>query len=197
MNDELIRESFHRQVLQRYQTCSDALVLDELGLCHGKCRADIAVVNGSLTGYEIKSDQDSLERLGEQIKIYSTIFDRAIVITGRKHSDSVLLQLPKWWGVIICDHSKRGGIKFESRRKAQWNKHVDPVAIAQLLWKTEASDILEDFGDPPSLTRQRRLFLYERLAKLMDLTELKRRVRNCLKQRKNWRHLAPLSPSGD
>ena len=58
MNDMLIRESFHRQVLKRYRRSPHTLVLNELGLRHGKCRADIAVVNGSLTGYEIKSDDD-------------------------------------------------------------------------------------------------------------------------------------------
>jgi len=197
MNDELIRESFHRQVLQRYQTSADALVLDELGLCHGKCRADIAVVNGSLTGYEIKSDQDSLERLHEQIKAYSAVFDRAIVITGTKHRDPILAQLPKWWGVIVCDQGRRGGIRFAIWRRAQWNKRVDPVAIAQLLWKAEATEILEGLGEPSSISRQRRSLLYERLARMIDLAELKRRVRECLKLRKNWRHLAPLSPSGD
>src|SRR5579859_3482368 len=139
MNDELIRQHFHRQVLQRYQTAADSLVLDELGLCHGKSRADIAVVNGSLTGYEIKSDEDSLERLGEQVKVYGVVFDRAFVITGRKHRDSILSQLPKWWGVIVCEQGRRGGIRFVNWRKAQWNKRVNPIAIAQLLWKTEAS----------------------------------------------------------
>src|SRR5437899_2698377 len=98
MNDRLIRDSFHRQRLHRFHDAPDTLVLNELGLRHGKCRADIAVVNGRLIGYEIKSDEDSLKRLEEQVQIYSAVFDRASVITGTKHLDAVLSQLPKWWG---------------------------------------------------------------------------------------------------
>jgi len=195
MNDELIRRSFHRQVLWRYQTSADALVLNELGLWHGKCRADIAVVNGSLTGYEIKSDQDSLERLGEQVRAYSAVFDRAVVITEKKHRERVRSLLPKWWGIVICHQGRRGGIRFETLRKSQWNKRVEPVAIAQLLWKPEVIAILESLGELSNLTRQRRSVLYERLAEMVELAELRHRVRECLKQRKSWRRLGPLFPS--
>ena len=34
--------------------------VEELGVCRGRVRVDVAVVNGTLHGYEIKSDRDSL-----------------------------------------------------------------------------------------------------------------------------------------
>jgi hypothetical protein len=196
MNDQLIRTSFHRQLSRRYRTSADTLILDELGLCHGKCRADIAVVNGSLTGFEIKSDEDSLERLGEQIKAYGAVFDRASVITTMKHRDAVIALLPRWWGLIICKEGRRGGVRFEIRRKPAKNRHVDPVTIAKLLWKTETAQMLVTLGEQSRISRERRALLYERLAAMVDLADLKRRVRECLKRRKNWRGLSPLSPSG-
>ena len=54
MNDGRIRAAFHGKILRRQHLCPETLVLDELGLMHGRCRADIAVVNGCLIGYEIK-----------------------------------------------------------------------------------------------------------------------------------------------
>jgi len=63
MNDAGIRRNLHCKKLRRHHVDPDTLVVDELGLKHGKCRADIAVINGHLMGYEIKSDDDSLRRL--------------------------------------------------------------------------------------------------------------------------------------
>jgi hypothetical protein len=197
MNDVLIRENFHRRVLQRYHSCPDAIVLNELGLRHGRCRADIAVVNGSLIGFEIKSDEDTLTRLPEQVKLYSAVFDHASVITGAKHRKGVVAQLPRWWGVVVCETHPQGSVKFETWREPDWNKHVDPIAIAQLLWKTEASAILARLGDPPKDLRQRRSFLYERLATAFDLPQLQKLVRDCLKNRKNWRRPEPPSRCDD
>jgi hypothetical protein len=64
MNDPLIRKAFHCSFLQKEHAAPTTLVVDELGLEHGKCRADIAVINGHLIGYEIKSGtvQKSLQR---------------------------------------------------------------------------------------------------------------------------------------
>jgi hypothetical protein len=196
MNDGLIRESFHRQMLQRYHDAADTLVLNELGLRHGKCRADIAIVNGRLIGYEIKSDEDSLKRLDEQVQIYSAVFDRASVITGTKHLDAVLSRLPKWWGIVLCKLRRDGGVRFEILRRGEWNVRIDPIAIAQLLWKAEAGEILESLGEPPNLLRECRSVLYERLAAAIDLAQLQRRVRECLRQRRDWRYPKPLSLGG-
>ena len=49
---------------------ADTVVIEELGLCRGQVRVDVAVVNGLLHGYEIKSDRDSLRRLGVQVEVY-------------------------------------------------------------------------------------------------------------------------------
>lgn len=196
MNDEIIRRSFHRQVLQRRYACGRTRIVDELGLCHGKCRADIAVVNGSLTGYEIKSDDDSLLRLSSQVRRYNAIFDRAFVITGTKHVSELLRRLPRWWGVIVCRQGPRGGISFETVRRAKRNERIAPMAIARLLWKEEVIGILKHLGCPPTLSRQRRALLYRRLAQLITLPKLQRAVRNHLKQRKNWRRPVPPFPNG-
>ena len=196
MNDALIRENFHRKILHRYHSAPDVLVLDELGLKHGKCRADIALVNGRLIGYEIKSDDDSLERLEDQVAVYNAVFDRATLIVGAKHAKSVRSLVPRWWGIVVGRQRADGEVTFQTLRSAEANKRVDPYAVAQLLWSAEAASILEDLGEPRSVLRQRRSVLYERLADMLSLAELRRRVTRCLKSRKNWRSRAPLLPGG-
>lgn len=172
------------------------MVIDELGLQHGSCRADIAIVNGRMIGYEIKGETDSLKRLREQVRAYNAVFDQATVITTTRHRRKVVAKIPRWWGVIVCHSAPRRGITFETWRPAQWNARVDSLAVARLLWKSEAGAMLARLGEPKRVLRQPRARLYERLTELLELAQLQRRVRNCLRRRKNWRDLVQPSPNG-
>src|SRR6187402_1509374 len=49
-----------REYLEDVHKGSDTRLLEELGLCQGDVRVDVAVVNGELSGYEIKSPSDTL-----------------------------------------------------------------------------------------------------------------------------------------
>ena len=112
MNDVEIRQNFHRKILRRQHAHKDTLVIDELGLNHGKCRADIAVVNGRFVGYEIKSNNDSLRRLGEQVKSYNAVFDRVSIIVGNRYINGIQDYIPEhrpdiYSAIIVAQWSSR------------------------------------------------------------------------------------------
>jgi len=174
-------------MLRRQHTRKDTLVIDELGLNHGKCRADIAVVNGHLVGYEIKSDNDSLRRLGLQVESYNAVFDRAFIVVGDRHIDRIQDHVPEWWGVIVSSRGPRGAINFSMIRKAQVNRSVDLISVARLLWRDEAVEILQQRRLPSRVLRQPRAVLYKLLAELLNTCELRKAVRQYLQKRKNWR----------
>ena len=46
MKDIDIRINTHKKILLNHHKNDNTLVIDELGLKHGNCRADIAVING-------------------------------------------------------------------------------------------------------------------------------------------------------
>lgn len=186
MNDTLIRTSFHSQRLRRYHRSKSTLVLDEFGLHHGRTRADIVVINGHISGFEIKSDDDSLNRLDEQVRAYSAVFDYATAVTGVKHQKGALSKIPDYWGVVVC-HEVDGCIKFETVRPATENNEVSALSVAQLLWKAEAVKILLALGAAAKICRHPRAVLYSQLAEALSLDELKTRVRRQLKLRTNWR----------
>lgn len=192
MNDVQIRDSFHRKRLRRQHAHRRTLVVNELGLNHGRCRADIAVANGRLVGYEIKSDRDSLDRLAEQVKSYNAVFDRAFMIVGERHVKSVRKYIPKWWGVIASTRGPRRAINFKTLRQARKNEHVDPTSVARLLWRGEATEILQEKGIPPKILRKPRAVLYKYLVEMLSTQELQKTVRHYLKKRRNWR--CPVSP---
>ena len=185
--DKHIREALHCKKLRRQHDAPNTLVVDELGLMHGKHRVDIAVINGHIVGYEIKSDEDTLYRLPEQITAYNKVFDRVTIVVGVKHADEVYKLVPDWWGITVAQRGERGAINFECKRPANFNLNLDHFSIAQLLWKNEVISILSEFEIPANTLTQRRSELYRLLVELMKPSDLHRRVRDCLKTRKNWR----------
>jgi len=187
MNDLEIRSAYHRRRLARQHRDPDTLVVDELGLRHGACRADIAIVNGHLVGVEIKSDADSLERLDAQIEGYSSVFDRAVLVTTHKHLEQAIVRVPEWWGVVRAELGPRGGVDFITVRRTMPNPGVDLYSVAQLLWRTEAAEILSGLGAKPHLLRHCRAVLYEQLVSQLTPRELRRRVRDTMKSRSSWR----------
>jgi hypothetical protein len=197
MNDTEIRQHFHQKYLERYRDIDGVRIVDELGLMHGACRADIAVVNGLLVGYEIKSEEDSLSRLERQIGAYDAIFDLINLIVCEKHRPIATDRLPKHWGIIVSVRELKGGIKFRRQRKAARNPNVDPFSLARLLWKSEAIEVLEKLGEKRGLLRSSKAVLYRKLIDQISLQHLKRVVRTYLKKREGWRDQKRPSPNGD
>ncbi len=187
MNDQQIRTSFHHKCLSRHHKDSATLVVDELGLQHGKCRADIAVINGLLIGYEIKSDADSLNRLNDQIASYNSVFDRVSAIVAVCHLEEAITRIPDWWGIISVSEGKRGAIYFKTMRRSTRNRDVDEYAIAQLLWRNEAQEILASLGIHGKELREKRSVLYTNIVQRLDPSELRRVVKKYLMNRTNWR----------
>jgi hypothetical protein len=155
------------------------------------------VVNGHLIGYEIKSDNDSLRRLEEQVKSYNSVFDMVSIIVGDRYINSIQNHIPRWWGVIVSVRGPKGAVNFDIIRKARTNKNVDPVSLARLLWRNEAEEILRQKKLPPRILRKPRAILYEHLADKLNICELRRFIREYFKRRKNWRCPEPLSRYDD
>jgi hypothetical protein len=193
VRDRDVREALHRKVLKEHHGDADTLVLDELGLRHGACRVDIAVVNGFLHGYEIKSDADTLDRLPSQISTYGLVLDRATLVVGERHLEKAKPLVPDWWGIKVATAGPRGGIRFDTAQAFAQNPAIDPLALAELLWRPEVIDILAGCGAPPKTLRQPRGALYKHLVDLMPLSELRVTVRRRLKDRARWRGHRPPS----
>ena len=197
MNDQQIRISFHHKCLSMHHEDSATLVVDELGLQHGKCRADIAVLNGHFIGYEIKSDADSLRRFNNQIAIYNSVFDRLFAVVATCHLNEAMTILPDWWGVISVSEGKRGTIYFKTARPSKQNRNLDDYAVAQLLWRNEAQEILTNLGVHGKEIRGRRANLYTHIVKKLNSPELQKIVKKYLMNRTNWRRPGQLLSSDD
>jgi hypothetical protein len=118
-----------------------AAIIDELPLLRGRSRADLAFVNGEFCGYEIKSDADSLARLGTQADYYQCVFEFITLVAARKHLKHARRRIPPSWGIIEAQEID-GKVTLTERRKPRRNYHINNSALVRILWKRECLRIL-------------------------------------------------------
>ncbi len=142
--DEYVyKAALTHKVLLGTHSLKTACMLSEFRV--GPCKADLAILNGTSTVYEIKSERDSLGRLEKQIGAYRQFFARVFVIAGENHVDAVLSAVPPDVGVMRL--SKRQQISTV-RNAEDRPEHVSPLAIFDAIRTSEACSILEKLGVP-------------------------------------------------
>lgn len=195
-NDLLIRSALRRDLQILHAKDDRVRIIEELGIQHGVARVDIAVVNGILHGYEIKSDRDNLDRLPEQIEEFSAVFDKITIVVGKRHLYKVINMVPDWWGIVVAK-ANDNSVVFNIIRDEDFNNNQKKISIARLLWKEEALRILEQNGEARGFYSKPRRIIYEKLVTILDLKTLSDKVREAIFIRSNWRPDAPLILNGD
>lgn len=185
MRDGEIRASLRARLDAEHAGDPATLIRNELGLCLGETRVDIAVINGKLTGYEIKSERDTLDRLDAQVEIYGRVLDEAWLVMAERHVERALNRIPRWWGVLMADQAD-DQVRLKVKRKARQNPRVEPYFLAQLLWRDEAFGILEERGLSRGLAAATRFTLWDQLALHVPLDDLRHEVRARLRARPQW-----------
>ncbi|WP_084664944.1 sce7726 family protein [Thermanaeromonas toyohensis] len=186
-SDREIRREICNSLIKKYGKDPGTLIVHELKVCQGEARIDIALVNGALHGYEIKSDRDTLERLPGQIKIYNRVFDTITIVTGASHLKEVATLIPPWWGIKVATRMNSGEIAITDMRQPESNTNVDAFSLAQFLWRDELLDLLMRHNVGKEIKRLTRSKLWAYVAENISLEELKAHVRDCLKKRQAWR----------
>lgn len=189
--DHDIRKILHRDFCKREDFIkTPTIVIDEMDICAGRSRVDIAVINGKMHGYEIKSKQDTLERLPRQVEDYNKIFDTMTLVVFENHLDKVYELIPAWWSVKSVSE-KDSKIVITTRRKGKINTNLDIDSIVLLLWRDEMINILMMYTDVrkgyKSKTRKQ---LGELLTSNIEREQIPLIVREQLKFRKSWRAVA-------
>jgi hypothetical protein len=190
MRDIDVRQALRLEMNRLHLQDLDTRIVEELGLCQGIARVDLAVVNGSFHGYEIKSESDTLARLPGQITVYNSVLDFVTIVAASSHIDKVVRIVPPWWGMWAV--SNDCGINLNELRKPRRNPRIDPFALAQLLWRGEALEALSEFGLIAGNRSKPRGELWRLLASELKVEQLGEIVRTRLKVRgASWRPPAP------
>jgi len=185
MRDFEIRAALHQRLDRRYGEAENVRIVDEMGVLAGSCRIDIAVINGRLEGFEIKSERDDLKRLDRQASAYGLVFDRLTVVCAERHLEKAVASLPEWWGVEVAEACGES-IAIVRWRQPRANPDLDLSAVAQLLWREEALTALERCGQAKGLRSKPRKVLWQALTETLSANALRALVREQLRQRQGW-----------
>lgn len=173
----------------RGRICADDRLVDEFQLAYGAVRADLALVNGHLEGFEIKAGNDTLVRLPHQVDAYDRVFEFSWVVTTQAHLADVRRTVPRTWGLLVA-YADEHGASLRAVRSAKANRRRDGEHLARLLWRDELLNKLEELGLLKGLKSKPKIALFAALSAALPVEELADYVRNCLKARTDWRRVA-------
>ncbi len=114
-----------------------SLIACELPFLGGKRKADIvAIINGELIAFEIKSKADNLSKLQEQSLDYQQTFQRVFVIVDAEHLKNTREMIDSRVGIIQSKSSSLLPIRQAHRRIRLNKKHLCKIFTKKFLEKT-------------------------------------------------------------
>ncbi|WP_374759426.1 sce7726 family protein [Leucobacter aridicollis] len=186
MRDLDVRCSLHELLREQHSAEAESTrIVDEFEIA-GSARVDTIVLNGSFSGFEIKSERDTLRRLPHQVEVYSQVLDFATLVVAKSHLKKARPLLPYWWGIIEATSGPEG-VQLRQVKKARLNRVVDPIVLSTLLWRAEVLEELDARDAAGGVRSKPNWFLWERLASTIPPRELRAVVREKLKARSGWR----------
>lgn len=180
--DEYVyKTAIARKILLGRHNLRTATMLTEVRVEDSK--ADVVVLNGTSTVYEIKSERDSLVRLPSQLDSYRRSFACVNVITSAEHAHHVAQIAPKDVGVLILNN--RGQIS-ETRKATCDPERVQSDNLMSILRSHEAVEVLIKLGrEVPSIPNTQRYRALQKMFSEVDpvalhdtVTEVLRRSRS-------------------
>ena len=137
--------------LNGHHCLQESLLTDEMR--SGNSRADVVILNGTSTVYEVKSAFDSFGRLASQLEDYRKVFDRIIVVTTEEKANLVIDLVDDLIGVMSL--SAEG--KLVEVKKASSNKsNTDPASVFDCMRQREFCAVVKkEFGGIPDVPNSR------------------------------------------
>ncbi len=185
--DEYIyRAAIADKILMGTHSLRTASMLNEFRA--GVCKADLVILNGTATVYEIKSERDSLARLSNQVENYKRVFATVNVIASEGHIDGVLATVPEDVGVMCL--SQRYQIS-SVRDAIDCPERICPFTVFESLRLAEAAAILKSFDVAvPLVPNTQRHAVLRELFGTLEPSALHIQMVRTLKRTRN---LAPLA----
>lgn len=138
-NEYVYKSALVHKVLLGSHSLKTTAMLSEFRVDNSK--ADVVMLNGTSTVYEIKSERDTLKRLQHQIDAYRKVFARVNVIAGANHVDAVRDLVDDDVGVLLLTDR----YQISTIRKAKdAPERTETDAIFNAIQLSEAKQILQN-----------------------------------------------------
>jgi len=146
-SEYVYKNAIANKILLGRHSLNTAFMMTELRVLD--CVADVVLLNGSSSVYEIKSEFDSKARLQAQVSTYLRAFDFVNVLTSPSQQRKILADLDERAGILVL--TDRNTIRT-ARKPTSCRDHVDPRAVFSVLRRPEYVAILRDeFGSAPEV----------------------------------------------
>lgn len=153
----------------------------------GKSKADFILINGKAVVYEIKSERDSFERLGTQLRDYYKAFNHVCVVTSENSFDklnNILSDTP----VGICVLTKHDTISKTLKKEIiEDSSKLDHQAIFKVLHKVEFENVIKQHYGKLPITPQ--VFYYDECLSLFSQIPLMFAYEMMVQQLKKRNHI--------
>lgn len=186
MNEKQIRNAFRRRLQNRYQNNPETLIVDEMVLNRGDARADLVVVTSTLHGFELKGDNDNLNRLSYQVDYYNWVFDKVTIVVTNRNAYKAARLIPDWWGITLADYGLTDDVEFTTARQASKNPKMDKSVLVKLLWREEAVRFLSELGNNHDVRKKTKDELYHEIITSTDASSLSKWICRQLRIRQGW-----------
>lgn len=140
-HEYIYKAALTHKILLNTHSLQTASMMNEFRV--GECKADVVILNGTATVYEIKSERDSLSRLERQVTAYATVFANVIVIASENHVRAVAKTVPDFVGILCLN--RRHHIS-PIRNAIDQPERTSPSAIFDSIRTAEARMILSSLG---------------------------------------------------
>jgi hypothetical protein len=187
LRDRDIRIKLTEWLAAEYAYDPTTVICHEFAVPRPSARIDLAVINGVLAGFEIKSELDTLSRLPRQIASFSCVFERATLVTTARHAVKARTILPDWWGIIVVDEKAT----FRRQKRGRCNTNVSSGHALHLLNREELF-ALADMNKCTVSRKLRKAAAVEAIAHEVKRPAVMQGVREALKGRLSQQILKPL-----
>lgn len=184
----IYKSALTQKVLMGTHSLNTASMITEMRV--GNCKADVVILNGTGTVYEIKSERDSLSRLVSQVNAYSNVFASINVILGENHLKAARTMLPEYVGIMVL--SDRYQVSTE-RSATDEPARTNAAAIFDTINQKEAMLILRELGkEIPDVPNTQRYLVLRELFSDLESETAHRKMVDVLKVTRNLRSLKEL-----
>lgn len=157
-------------------------IIEELAVNNGLAIADVVAIYKDLHCFEIKGDNDKIERVLKQGLSYDLSFRKITLLTTERHKLKAISLTPDHWGVLIARVDK-GQIKFSYVRKTKANIGFNPMIALSTLWKSEMLEILTKENIPILSKDKNRDTISLRISSKLDKLSVSNEISDRLLQR--------------
>jgi hypothetical protein len=186
ISEREIRAFIKLQIPKWVRHGSRAFLVEEMEVCSGRARIDLAVISDQLIGIEIKGPKDDVARLPGQANAYSQCFDRVVLVTHEDLASKAITLIPDWWGIVVGER-RNCRLRYRFLRRAEPNPCLNLEMRLALLWRDEIDALLCSLVGGVPKPRATKKSIRAELISRIDRPLLQYASLQKLRERMDWR----------